>query len=105
MLRRVQSFIALLCFSCLPLSASNTAVAQSFKTDLVISGLQKPSGINLDVYGNLYYSEIPTPGTGGGANRVCSIEREPQEIGRRFGRRSKPRKHFDGSVWECLLDL
>ncbi len=73
MLRRIQSFIALLCFSCLPLSASNTAVAQSFKTDLVISGVQKPSGINLDVYGNLYYSEIPTPGTGGGANRVVRL--------------------------------
>ena len=72
MLRHVQSFIALLCF-CLPLSASNTAVAQSFKTDLVISGLQKPSGINLDVYGNLYYSEIPTPGIGGGANRVVRL--------------------------------
>jgi hypothetical protein len=73
MLRRVQSFIALLCFGCLPLSASNIAVAQSFKTELVISGLQKPSGINLDVYGNLYYSEIPTPGTGDGANRVVRL--------------------------------
>jgi hypothetical protein len=68
MLRRVQYFIALLCFSCLPFSAKSTVVAQSFKTDLVIGGLQKPSGINLDVYGNLYYSEIPTPGVAGGDN-------------------------------------
>lgn len=73
MLRRVKSFIALLCFGCLPFLASNSAVAQSFKTELVISGLQKPSGINLDVYGNLYYSEIPTPGTGGGENRVVRL--------------------------------
>lgn len=57
----------------MPFSASNSAVAQSFNTELVISGLQKPSGINLDVYGNLYYSEIPTPGTGGGENRVVRL--------------------------------
>ena len=73
MLRIAQSFVALLCFSCLPFAASSTARAQSFKTDLVVSGLQKPSGINLDVYGNLYYSEIPTPGTGGGENRVVRL--------------------------------
>ena len=73
MLRSVQSYIALLCFSCLSFATSNTARAQSFKTDLVVSGLQKPSGINLDVYGNLYYSEIPTPGTGGGENRVVRL--------------------------------
>ena len=73
MLRSVQYFIVLLCFSCLPFAASSTARAQSFKTDLVVSGLKKPSGINLDVYGNLYYSEIPTPGTGGGENRVVRL--------------------------------
>lgn len=73
MLRRVRFVIALVCFSCLPFVASDTARAQSFKTDLVLSGLQKPSGINLDVYGNLYYSEIPTPGTGDGANRVVRL--------------------------------
>jgi hypothetical protein len=35
--------------------------------------LQKPSGISLDVYGNLYYSEIPTPGTASGENRVVRL--------------------------------
>ena len=73
MLCRAQSYIVLLCFSFLPLSFSNTTLAQSFKTELVLSGLQKPSGINLDVYGNLYYSEIPEPGIGGGANRVVRL--------------------------------
>ena len=73
MFRRVQRFIALLGFSCLPLVANNNVHAQTFKTELVIGGLQKPSGINLDVYGNLYYSEIPTPGTAGGANRVVRL--------------------------------
>ncbi len=73
MSRSAQPFIALLCFSCLSIATSITARAQPFKTDLVISGLQKPSGINLDVYGNLYYSEIPTPGTGDGENRVVRL--------------------------------
>lgn len=73
MSRCVSPFIALLCFSCLPFATSNIAQAQSSKTDLVISGLQKPSGINLDIYGNLYYSEIPTPGSGGGENRVVRL--------------------------------
>ncbi len=73
MSRSMPAFIALLCLSCLPFATSSTARAQSFKTDLVKSGLQKPSGINVDVYGNLYYSEIPTPGAGGGANRVVRL--------------------------------
>ena len=55
------------------IATSDPVDAQTFKTDLVISGLQKPSGINLDVYGNLYYSEIPTPGIGGGENRVVRL--------------------------------
>lgn len=73
MFRRVQRFIALLGIGCLPLVANNVAQAQTFKTELVIGGLQKPSGINRDVYGNLYYSEIPTPGTAGSANRVVRL--------------------------------
>jgi hypothetical protein len=73
MLCRIQLFILALAVGCLPLAFHNAALAQAFKTDLVLSGLQKPSGINLDVYGNLYYSEIPTPGIGGGANRVVRL--------------------------------
>jgi hypothetical protein len=73
MLCRKQYFVAWLCLSCLSVATSRPVAAQAFRTDLVISGLQKPSGINLDVYGNLYFSEIPTPGTGGGENRVVRL--------------------------------
>lgn len=71
MLHRFQ--LAVLCLGLLSASTGGRVEAQTFKTDLVVQGLKKPSGINLDVYGNLYYSEIPTPGTGGGENRVVRL--------------------------------
>lgn len=73
MLCRVSSFFIALCIGCLFSTASNTVLAQPFRTELVRAGLNRPSGINLDIHGNLYYSENPTPGVVGGENRVVRL--------------------------------
>lgn len=46
------------------------ARSQQFSTEVILRNLHKPTGIHLDLPGNLYYSEVPTPGVGGGNNRV-----------------------------------
>jgi sugar lactone lactonase YvrE len=42
----------------------------------LITGLAKPSGITADRDGVLYFTEVPAPGVGGGANKISSIELE-----------------------------
>lgn len=45
------------------------------------TGLNKPSGIAVDRGGrNLYFTEVPTPGVGGGANRVLKIDLHSGEM-------------------------
>ena len=71
---RIAVFLTLSWFA---VSFERQAPAQSFSVDLIAKGLSKPTGINVDVYGNLYYTEVPTPGisgTKGGTNRVSRLD-------------------------------
>lgn len=55
--------------------ASNSATAQQFRKEVILDGLEQPTGITVDLYGNLYFTELPTPGVSGangGSNRVNS---------------------------------
>ncbi|MEM1067930.1 MAG: hypothetical protein AAGG48_27160 [Planctomycetota bacterium] len=54
----------------LAIGLSTTARAQSFDTQILIDGLDQPTGITVDPYGNLYYTTVPTPGVAGGDNQV-----------------------------------
>jgi sugar lactone lactonase YvrE len=40
----------------------------------LLTGLAKPSGITVDREGTVYFTEVPAPGVGGGANKISSIE-------------------------------
>ena len=42
----------------------------------VLTGLAKPSGIALDRRGNIYFTQLPTPGVAGGANSVSVVSAE-----------------------------
>jgi streptogramin lyase len=56
-----------------------SAVAQSYRTDVVVRGLERPTGITVAGSGHsttLYITQLPTPGVGGtmgGRNTVDSI--------------------------------
>ena len=47
-----------------------TTVAQSYEKEILIEGLDQPTGITVDPYGGLYYTTVPTPGVAGGDNQV-----------------------------------
>jgi hypothetical protein len=49
-----------------PHPASSAAVA-------FLTGLAKPSGIATDNNGNVYFTQVPQPGVGGGANSVAKV--------------------------------
>jgi len=40
----------------------------------LLTGLQRPVGIAVDRRGTIYYTEVPTPGLAGGANRVVAYD-------------------------------
>ncbi len=79
--------------------------AQSYKVTLVMSGLNKPTGLAIDD-DVLYFTEVPTPGVPGGMNAVKQLDLEdkrittlhmgePQPVNIAVGR--------DGSLyWACL---
>jgi DNA-binding beta-propeller fold protein YncE len=79
--------------------------AQSYKVTLVVSGLNKPTGLAIDD-DVLYFTEVPTPGVPGGMNAVKQLDLEdksittlhmgePQPVNIAVGR--------DGSIyWACL---
>ncbi len=45
----------------------------SSSANVVLSGLARPTGIAVDGDGNIYFTQIPVPGVGGGANSVSVI--------------------------------
>ena len=73
------------------LAFQTEASAQRFNKKVILENLDNPQGIHLDLFGNLYYSEVPTPGVmgeesgnkvtryQGGKKRVIS-EGEPYPI-------------------------
>lgn len=101
--RRAIPVLALLvvCTFALP----ELSQAQSYKVTLVMSGLNKPTGLAIDD-DVLYFTEVPTPGMPGGMNAVKQLDLEdkkittlhmgePQPVNIAVGR--------DGSLyWACL---
>lgn len=50
--------------------AAATVPAQTYKTTILVKGLNKPSGIAVHSSGDLYFTEIPSPGKFGSNNTV-----------------------------------
>ncbi len=53
--------------------AAHAALANDYTFTVVATGLAKPTGIAACRTGRLYFSEIPTPGVGGGLNAVKEL--------------------------------
>lgn len=51
-----------------------TAHAQEFTTRVVASGLSRPLGIAVEGSHTVYFTQVPTPGVGGGANGVFRLD-------------------------------
>ncbi len=52
---------------------ANSLPAQEYSTEVIARELDHPTGITVDLDGNLYFTEVPTPGvpgSQGGSNRV-----------------------------------
>ncbi len=63
----------LACLAATLLSGS-AALAQGYTFEVVASGLSRPTGIAAHGSGKIYFSEIPTPGVGGGLNAVKELK-------------------------------
>ncbi len=93
--------LALMCACLVP----EVLYAQSYTVTVVVSGLNKPTGLAIDD-DVLYFTEVPTPGVPGGMNAVKQLDLEdksittlhmgePQPVNIAVGR--------DGSLyWACL---
>jgi DNA-binding beta-propeller fold protein YncE len=55
------------------LCASHLLSADTYSTQVVASGLNRPTGIAIRGGNTIYFTEIPTPGVGGGANAVKEL--------------------------------
>lgn len=56
------------------LALASVAGAQAYTTTVVASGLSRPTGIALHGGNTLFFTEIPTPGVGGGLNGVKELK-------------------------------
>jgi len=79
--------------------------AQSYKVTLVVSGLNKPTGLAIDD-DVLYFTEVPTPGVTGGMNAVKQLDLEDKTITTLHMGEPQPVNIAvgpDGSLyWACL---
>jgi hypothetical protein len=66
---RLGRVSALLLFSVIFISATSLS-AQTYEKEVLIDGLAAPTGITVDLYGNLFYTEVPSPGEAGADNKV-----------------------------------
>jgi len=48
------------------LSLPGVAAAQEYETKVVAKNLKRPTGVAVDLRGQVYFTELPTPGVGGG---------------------------------------
>ena len=65
--------LAALCLATL-LGTAAAARADEYQTRVVASGLHRPTGIAIRGNNTIYFTEIPTPGVGGGLNAVKQLE-------------------------------
>ena len=58
----------------LGVSALSLQADSGYKFKVVASGLSRPTGIAVGDWKTLYFTEVPTPGVGGGLNGVSSLD-------------------------------
>lgn len=58
----------------LTLSLATAALAEEFSFKVVASGLSRPTGIVAASHSRIFFTEIPTPGVGGGLNAVKELD-------------------------------
>ena len=72
-----------------PLAAQDAATQAAkvavprYRTSVIASGLQRPTGIAIRGSDDLYFTELPTPGVpgaAGGSNRVSRLEIETGDV-------------------------
>ena len=54
-------------FAVATLGLSGAAAADEYKTKVVVKNLKRPTGIAVNLSRQVYFTELPTPGVGGGA--------------------------------------
>ncbi len=57
--------------------------SSSYELSVIAQGLETPTGIAVDGYGNVYFSQVPTPGVAGpmgGMNTVSVLDAETSKI-------------------------
>lgn len=91
-----------------PLAASllftASAGAQQFDKTVIARGLASPTGIAVDPSGAVYVTEVPTPGMGGGANRVARLMPDGSLVTVSMGEPEPVNVTADGSgnlYWTC----
>lgn len=57
----------LMVFAAAAIGLSGVATAQEYRTKVVARDLDRPTGVSVSLRGNVYFTELPTPGVGGGA--------------------------------------
>lgn len=58
------------------------SLAQSYRFDVVASGLQRPVGIAIEGSDDVYFTEVPDPGVGGAGNGVSHLDLDSGAITR-----------------------
>ncbi len=64
----------------LGVSALSLQADSGYKFKVVASGLSRPTGIAVGGWKTLYFTEVPTPGVGGGLNAVSSLDLDSGDI-------------------------
>jgi len=59
--------VRMMLFAVATLGLSGVASAQEYKTKVVAKDLKRPTGVAVNLRGQVYFTELPTPGVGGGA--------------------------------------
>lgn len=62
------------------LIGSSYVLADSYELRVVASGLQRPLGIAIAGSETIYFTQVPQPGVGGGANGVFALDLESGEV-------------------------
>ena len=75
---RMLTAVAAVAALALPVAAA----AQSYRFSVVATGLERPLGIAVEGSDDLYFTEVPTPGVGGGRNGVSHLDIETGRITR-----------------------
>ena len=61
-------------------SALSLQAGNDYTFRVVASGLSRPTGIAVGGWKTLYFTEVPTPGVGGGRNGVSSLDLESGQV-------------------------